>query len=82
LQRYRLLPGESLILYTGGLYRNGETGFAHFLESLVRYRDCLPKAWYQTVVAEIIERVGESNCHDDMTLVVVSCKKQESEAFV
>lgn len=68
-----LSAGESLILYAGGLYRNGEAGFAHFLNALINCTNSCPKIWHDEVMAEIYNRVASKDCHDDMTLVVINC---------
>ena len=76
--RFRLAEGESLILYSGGLYRNGDAGFAHFLEVLAESQDSCPKTYCEAIMAEVISRVGARNCHDDMTLVVVNCSNNHA----
>ncbi|HAE40419.1 MAG TPA: hypothetical protein DCG57_17570 [Candidatus Riflebacteria bacterium] len=80
----KLNAGESLIIYTGGLYRNGEAGFAHFLNALINCSNECPKIWHDNILAEIYGRVAIKDCQDDMTLVVISCfeKSVESEIIV
>lgn len=72
----KLSAGESLILYTGGLYRNGEAGYTHFLNALVNCSSPCPKTWHDEVIAEVYGRVASKDCHDDMTLVVINCNPE------
>lgn len=84
LKTFSLKPGGSLILYSGGLYRNSETGFSDFINDLVKNRSHCPKAWYDEVIAAVKGRVGAADCRDDMTMAVISCfdKPVESESIV
>ena len=72
ISKITLNADESLVLYSGGLFRNGCAGFSHFLDTLVNCRNNCPQAWYEAVMAEIFSRVPAENCHDDMTLVMIS----------
>ncbi|MBU1105835.1 MAG: SpoIIE family protein phosphatase [Candidatus Riflebacteria bacterium] len=71
--KIKLSADESLVLYTGGLYRNGEAGFLYFLDSLLKCNNICPKAWHDAVMAEVFSRVAAEDCDDDMTLVVINC---------
>jgi len=68
----KLLADESLVLYTGGLYRNGETGFSHFINVLANLRNDCPKTWCEAVMADVCLQAGPGNCQDDMTMLVIN----------
>jgi len=80
VKTFNLRPGESIILYSGGLYRNSENGFADFIKDLVQLGSDCPKKWYDAVIAAVSARIGASAGRDDMTMAVISLgEKSERE---
>jgi serine phosphatase RsbU (regulator of sigma subunit) len=78
----RLLPGDTLVLYTDGVtesfnHADEEWGEQRLIEALQRYRALPPKA----MVASIVDEVGRwspHEQHDDITLIVAKCKGSEA----
>jgi hypothetical protein len=80
LKTFTLKAGESLILYSGALYRNSANGFADFIDDLVKYRNDCSRQWYDAVIKSVAGRVEAADCHDDMTMAVINCSEKSVES--
>lgn len=67
-----LCPEDQLILYTAGLYRNGNLGFEKLTSIIDDSRQVCPKAFQEKVVNSVNAFVPRNECYDDTTLVVIA----------
>lgn len=67
-----LSPGERLILYTAGLYRNGDLGFERLSGMICACSAADPRVFHEEILKGITAIVPRSECSDDMTMAVIT----------
>jgi serine phosphatase RsbU (regulator of sigma subunit) len=78
IQECRLLPGDTLVLYTDGITESfndmeGEFGEERLIQALQRYRELPPETLVPAIVNEVRE-FSHQEQQDDITLIVAKCK--------
>jgi len=78
IQERRLLPGDTLALYTDGITESfddagEEFGEERLVELLVKGRELPSRALLDSIVDEV-RRFSPHEQHDDITLIVAKCR--------
>ncbi len=71
-----LQPGEKVVFYTAGLYRNAGLGFEPMLEILSGIDLVEPEAYYLALNSELETARRGYRCDDDQTVVVISMPEE------
>jgi len=77
VEERRLLPGDTLVLYTDGITESlndagDEFGEGRLVDALLRHRERDPRTLLQAIVDEV-QQFGPQELRDDITLVVAKC---------
>lgn len=67
----KLKTNESLVVYSGGMYRNPGLSLEKFSDSLLLNAEKDPKEFCQTVMDEVFSTVPKADCSDDLSLILV-----------
>ena len=69
--KFKIEPGEALILYTDGLFEGKSFGFKGFKQLLVDCYDSDPFEYYQKVISICKSSEDQSQPGDDNTLIII-----------
>lgn len=67
-----LCAEDVLILYSGGLYRNGNIGFDKLCKIISCSYDSCPQKFHDKVIREIFTLTPADDCNDDMSLAIIA----------
>ncbi len=71
-----LQPGDKLVFYTAGLYRNAGLGFERMLDTLSGIDLSEPDAYYLALNSELETVRRGCRCDDDQTVVIISMPEE------
>jgi serine phosphatase RsbU (regulator of sigma subunit)/catechol 2,3-dioxygenase-like lactoylglutathione lyase family enzyme len=82
IEERQLSPGDTLVLYTGGVTESFDTADEEFgeqrlLEALLRHRELPPDALLHAIVQEV-RQFSPGEQHDDITLIVARCQQRSA----
>jgi serine phosphatase RsbU (regulator of sigma subunit) len=80
-----LLPGDTLALYTDGVTEcfnaaGEEFGEIRLIEGLRQYRE-LPSPEFLAAIVDQVQRFGQAEQYDDITLIIAKCIGQERSSL-
>lgn len=72
---------EALVIYSGGLYRNGDIGFERMCNVLLRSYDACPLQYHDNVMKSIFSIAPQADCTDDLSLIIITPQNPSGDSL-